>query len=181
VFVQLDRGVTAPDRLLGIAGDQIGFAVAQQARIGRNAIPGRPAEQAVNRHALRLAGNVPQRDVDAGKRETDRPMPPHGMQLALQVGHERGHVGEFAANAQRRDDAQNRLARQRRSGKAERLAPAGNAGIGVDADEQGFHMRPRPERPHRLRPAMLIGCGDENGFDAGDLHVFLLASGPQGH
>ncbi len=89
----------------------------------------------MDRRALRLAGNVPQRDVDAGERKTDRPMPPHGMQLALQVGHERGHVGEFTALAQRSHDAQNRLARQRRSGKAERLAPAGNACIGVDAHE----------------------------------------------
>ena len=29
--------------------------------------------------------------------------------------------------------------------------------------------------------AVLIWHGDENGLDAGDLHVFLLASGPQGH
>ena len=105
MLVQLDRGIAAPDRLFGVTGNQIGLAVTQQARIGRNAISAGPAKQAMDRHALRLAGNVPQRDVDAGKRETDRSMPPHGMQLALQVGHECRHVGEFAANAQRRDDA----------------------------------------------------------------------------
>ena len=59
----------------------------------------------MDRHALCLTGNVPQRDVDAGKRKTDRPMPSHGVQLALQVGHERRHVGEFAADAQWLDDA----------------------------------------------------------------------------
>ena len=91
----------------------------------------------------------------------DRPMPSHGVQLALQVGHERGNVGELAALAQRRDNAQDRLPRQRRSGKAERLAPADKARIGVDAHEQCLHMRPWPERPHRLRSAVLVGHGDD--------------------
>ncbi len=177
MLVQLDGRVAARDRLLGVAGDEIGLAVAQQARIGRNAIPGGAAEQAMEGHALRLAGNVPQRDVDAGKRETDRPVPAHGVKLALQVRHERRHVGEFAPDAQRRHDARDRLPRQRRSGKAERLAPAGEAGIGVDAHEQGLHVRPRPERPHLLGAAVLIGHGDEDGFDFRDFHCSTPACG----
>jgi hypothetical protein len=55
MFMQLEGGVASPDRLLCEACDEIGIAEAQQARIGRNALPACPAEQAVKRHALRLA------------------------------------------------------------------------------------------------------------------------------
>ena len=128
------------------------------------------AEQAMDRRALRFAQNIPQRDVDAGECETHRPVASHGVKLALQVGHERRNIGELAADTERRHNARDRLVGQGRDGKAERLAPADEARIGVDAHEQRLHVRPRPERAHRLRSAVLVRHGDQDGLDAGNFH-----------
>ena len=170
MLMQFDGGVTSPDRLLREARDEIGTAVAQQARIGRNALPACPAEQAMKRHALRLADEVPQRDVDAAEREADRAVPPHGVKLALQIRHERRHVGDLSPDAQRRHHARESFARQRRCCKAEGLAPSDQSCVGVDPNEQRLHVRPRAERSHRLGSAMFVGHGDKDWFNLGNLH-----------
>ena len=174
MFMQLDGGVASPNRLLCEACDEIGVAVAQQARIGRNPFPACPAEQTVKRHALRLADQVPQRDVDAGEREADRSVPPHGVKLALQIRHDRRHVGNLSPDAQRRDHARESFARQRRRCKAEGLAPSDQSCVGVDPDEQRLHVRPRAERPHRLGSAMFVGNGDEDWLNPRNLHGFSV-------
>jgi hypothetical protein len=63
-LVQLDVAIALLDRLLGARGDLLRIAVLQQAGIGRQLVAARAAQQPMQRQAGRLAGNVPQRDVE---------------------------------------------------------------------------------------------------------------------
>ena len=67
----------------------------------------------MDRHSLRFAGDIPQGNIDTGERVADWAVAPHGVELALQVRHERWHIGKFATDAQRLDNMQNRLTCQR--------------------------------------------------------------------
>ena len=55
-------------------------------------------------------------------------------------------------------------------GMAERLAPAGDAGIGVDAHEQDVEAGGRTPRDGHGAAADIVGDLDQNGFDGRDLH-----------
>ena len=69
-LVQLDAAIAALDRPRRIARDQIGIPIAQQARIGRHAIDLRRPEHPVQRLALCLPGNIPQRDIEFPRART---------------------------------------------------------------------------------------------------------------
>ena len=54
---------------------------------------------------------------------------------------------------------------------AERLAPAGDAGVGVDADEQHVDGGAGPAAEHRRRPVDHHRQVEDDALDARDLHA----------
>jgi hypothetical protein len=101
--VQLDVAVAAGDGRRRDPAHDIGVGVAQQAGIGRKLRSAGAAEEAVERQAGRLAGDVPQRDVEAGQAEGDGAVAPEEMQLLLQVAADAADVAGIAADGERRD------------------------------------------------------------------------------
>ena len=104
--MQLDRLVTLPQHGLAFACDQFGLADPQQARIGGNLAAFGLADQPVQRHALRLCGNIPQCDIERGYREHGDAIAAEQMQVALDLFHESGNtgrVGHLLAACLRRD------------------------------------------------------------------------------
>src|SRR3546814_12213596 len=69
LFRSLDVAIAFLDRRLGDVADHLGVLVLEQAGVGRDRRLHLPAEQAVQRQARRLAGDVPERNVDAADRE----------------------------------------------------------------------------------------------------------------
>ncbi len=67
-FVQFDRRVAFAERSLAVFPYQLRLAVAQQACVARDRLALCAAQQAVQRRARRLARDVPERDVEPGKR-----------------------------------------------------------------------------------------------------------------
>ena len=104
--MQLDRLVALPQHGLAFACDQVGIADPQQARIGGNPRAFRLADQPVQRHALRLGGKIPQRDIERRYREHGDAIAAEQMQVALDLFHEGGNagrVGHLLALRLRRD------------------------------------------------------------------------------
>ena len=105
-LMQLDRLVAPPQHGLAFACDQFGLADPQQARIGGNPRAFGLADQPVQRHALRLGGKIPQRDIERGYREHGDAIAAEQMQVALDLFHEGGNtgrVGDLQALRLRRD------------------------------------------------------------------------------
>ena len=104
--MQLDRLVAQPQRRLALARDEIGIADPQQARIGGNPRALGLADQAMQRHALRLRGKVPQGDIERRDRKHGDAVAAEQMQVALDLIHEGGNaggIGDFKAARLRRD------------------------------------------------------------------------------
>ena len=151
-FVVLERGrASSPRSCTFIALTPV---AALTRAVDADAIARRAAHQLVDRHAVGLARDVPQRLIDAAR---DR-----GLDRAAAI--ERAAVNRLPVE----DDAARILADQvvadlQRAGGAglgvvlEHLAPAGDAGIGRDLDEH---------------PGVL----QDEGFDLGDLDVVLRAN-----
>ena len=170
-FVQLDVAVAARDRCGAVVPHHIGVAVAQQAGIGRHALDGfGAAEQAIERLAGALAGDVPQRDVERRQRETDRPV---ARAIALPVGdvaHQRRNVGRVAADRERRNGVLHRDLGDAAGGEAKTLAPADEAFIGRHLDEQRLHIRPLRRRGVLGGIAEVVGHADMERLYGGDFH-----------
>ena len=170
-LMKLDEGVAALDRLGAILPDDIGVAVAQQARIGRHALHLlRSAEQTVERLAGALSGNIPQRNVERRECKTDRAV---ARAIALLVGdirHQRRDVGRIAPDRQRRNGPFHRHLGNAASRQAKALAPTDDALVRRDFDEQRFHPRPLRRGGILRRIAEVIGNADVEGFDGCDFH-----------
>ena len=126
-LVQLDARITLLKGVRGVALDEVGLAVAQQARIDRHALGGLAAQHAIERLAGDLAGDIPQRDVEAGQRIGDRPVARRIVELALQVAHQAADVARIAAERERRHQIGERSPRRRAGAEPESLAPADDA------------------------------------------------------
>jgi len=150
--VQLDEPVAAPERLLRVTGDRVSRAVAQEARVGRQLDARAPAEQAIGRHPSDLARDVPQRDVDARQRVHRRPVAPDPVQQTLHVVVEGRDLARIAADTHGPEQGVDDGTRGRKHPMAERLAPADDAAVGLDADQQHVDAGSRPPAEHRRGP-----------------------------
>ena len=126
--------------------------------IAKYAVAHPPAEQLVHRHAERFAENVPAGDLDRRDRRA--------VDVAAVERDAVEHLSRQRRDAARirPDDEMFQLA-DRRLGRADEavqraFAEAGDAGIGVDADEQ---------------PVLPAGA-DGKGLDSGDLHALPLVA-----
>ena len=117
----------------------------------------RAAEQLVDRHAQRLALDVPQGHVDAAQGAgQDRPAAIEGVAVdGLPVMH---HLARVLADQVRLDLLDRPSRTVMRPALDDRLAQADDAGVGVDLQEQ----------PARL---------DQEGFQSGDSEGILRATG----
>jgi hypothetical protein len=175
--VYFDVAIAPLQRLRRILRDRGGAAIAQQARVSRQVGAGAAAEQAVQRQAGGLAGDVPQRDVDARQRVQQRTVPAHAVQHALQLVMQRDDLGRIAADAQRPDQRIERGAGRREDAVAEGLAPAGDAGIGINAHEQHIDAGARPPAEQRRGAVDHHRQVEDDAFDARNLHRHLESNG----
>src|SRR5439155_7426065 len=168
---QLDVAIAALERLLGVEGDGVRLAVAQQARVRGQVGARTAAEQPVERQPRELAGDVPERDVDAGERVDGRPVAPDTVQQALEVVVDRGDLRRVAAHAQWAEHGVDGRARRGEDPVAERLTPAADTGVGVDAHQQHVDAGHRAVAQLRRRPLDDHRQVDDERLDAGDLHA----------
>jgi hypothetical protein len=123
--VQLDVAIALFDRLLGARRDLLGIAVLQQAGIGRQLVAARAAQQPMQRQAGCLAGDVPQRDVEARQREDRDAVAPNRCSFCCRSQGGRCRVLPTRGAIMLSGGA------HRVAAVAERLAPADQA-IGLD-------------------------------------------------
>ena len=127
------------------------ICVAGQGGIGVQLVGVWGTEQSMQGQAGRLAGDVPQRDIEPAQCEQCDAVAPEIVELALQSFHHPGDVGGILADRERGDQRLQRGAGCRHRIEAERLAVAGDAFVGRDAhDEQ---VDAAPVRGCRSRPA----------------------------
>src|SRR5438876_205218 len=169
-LVQLDVAIAALERLLGVEGDGVRLAVAQQARVRGQVGARTAAEQPVERQPRELAGDVPERDVDAGERVDGRPVAPDTVQPALEVVVDLGDLRRVAAHAHRAEHGVDGRACRVEDPVAERLAPAADPGVGVDAHQQHVDAGHRAVAQLRRRPLDDHRQVDDKRLDARDLH-----------
>jgi hypothetical protein len=131
--VHLDRGEAGLDLRPGQLGD-VGRPVAADPRVHPDPVAHRAAEQGVHRPAVRLAGDVPQRLVDAGDRAgQDRAAAVEaalGEHLPVVLDAQRVSADEMVAELGDRGPYGFRPALHHR------LAPAGDALVGPHAQEE---------------------------------------------
>ena len=159
-LVHLEVFISAAQRLLGDARHHVGIAVLEQARIGRKLVALRTAEQLVDRQVRRLAEDVPQRHVEPGQRVHHRPGAADPVGVAHQPVHQRRDVGRIGADAGGRDQRLDQRFDGAPDPMRERLAPAGEAGVGLDLDQQGVEGGARLAGELELRRAGLDAAGD---------------------
>ena len=172
-LMQLDRAIAAPQRRLAFASDLVGCADPQQAGIGRNLFAPRFAGQSMHRHALRLARQIPQRDVERGDRKHGDAVAAEQVQIALDLLHgcrDPGGIGDFEAARLRRDHLLDRGASGPRTDVSEGIAPAGEAGVGQDLDQHHVERRDRGGALPEARRSRIVGNADMVRPDVGDLH-----------
>ena len=137
--MQLHMAVAAPDRLCRVARGGARLAIAQQAGIGRHALPTRAAQQCMQRLARDAPRDVPQRDVDRREPERHRPVAAEIVKTPRQLRRQTGDVARILSHAERREQAVHRILRGRHQVEAKPFAPAMQAGIGLDLDHQRVH------------------------------------------
>ena len=169
--MQLDQAIAPPERLLGVAGDGLGGAVAQEARVGWQVGARASAQQAVERDAGDLARDVPERDVEARQRVHGRPVAADPVQEPLNLVVDRGDLARIAADAQGSEQGVDDRARGREDTMTERLAPADDSRIGLEADEQHVDAGPRPAAEHRRGPVDQHREIENEGLNPSDLHA----------
>ena len=154
--------------LAGDAVDALALLVEPAAGIGLDPVAAGP-EQLIDRHFRDLAGDVPQRDVDAADRVHDDAAPPvlpgaHEHLLPQPLDHQR-----VLADEQRLQI----LLDTGRGGAAARprLADADRAVIGLDLDQQRPASRLHPRGAGVRRLAFI---GERDRADVLDLHGDLL-------
>jgi hypothetical protein len=178
-FVKLDVTIALRHRLSGARRDLLRVAILQQAGIGRQPVAPCPTEQPVQRQTGRLAGDVPQRDVESGKSEDRDAVAAEQMQLLLQVVAEFGDVARVPADRQGSHHVVQGGANGIGAGVAERLAPADDAGIGFHSYEQDVVGRPGAQTFTLMTAAESVRHLYRLRVDARDLHStlpFLLMS-----
>ena len=98
------------------------------------------------------------------------------MQIALDLFHEgrdSGRIRDFLARGLRRDHLLDRRARGPRADVRKGIAPAGEAGVGRDLDQNHIERRDRRGALPEARYAGVIGNADVVRPDVGDQHVCL--------
>jgi hypothetical protein len=140
--VQLDVAIAFADRLLHARRHLLRVAVLQQAGIGRQPIAPRTAQQAIERQVRGLARDVPQRDVESRQSEDREAVAAEQMELLLQVVGEARDVACVLADGDRRHHVVQRRGDGVAAAVAEGLAPADDAGVGLDPHQQDVVGRP---------------------------------------
>ena len=121
------------------------------------------AEELVDRLAEHLSLDVPERDVDGGKRAGERAVRSQLDEFVEQPVVQDGVVERVAADRLRRDVVDDHAERREPAPHRRRLADAMKAVVGPDTDESAARIRHALVRPFHLE-----------GFDAVDLHVPAL-------
>jgi hypothetical protein len=91
-LVQLDVAIALLDRELGARCDPFGITVLEQARVSRQRGQPRAAQQAMQRQAGGLAGDVPERDVEAREGERRDAVATEQVQPLLEVARQPDNV-----------------------------------------------------------------------------------------
>jgi hypothetical protein len=162
-LVQFDRLVAQSQRHLAFACNQLGLADPQQARIGGNSRAFRSPDQPVQRHALRLGGKIPQRDIERRYREHRDAIATEQMQVALDLFHEGGNicrVGNLEPLRLRRNHFLDGGAGGSRTDIGKGIAPAGDAGIGGNLNHDDFQRRNCRRTLLETRDPGVIGDAD---------------------
>ena len=148
----------------------LGCAVAHEAGVGAHLLAPCAAEQVAQRQAGALAGDVPQRDVDAGVRVDHRPVAAEDVEGLGGLAMQRVDVGRVLAEEPRAHVGLERRLGGRDDGVAEALAPAGDAGIRLHLHQQMVHGG-KPQAGELLlgRPHV-EGDADVVGVNGRDLH-----------
>ena len=151
--------------------------VAHQAGVGAHLLPPRAAEQVAERQAGALAGDVPQRDVDRGMRIDHRPVAAEDVEGLRRLPVQSIDVGCVLADEPRAHIGLERRLGRRDDRVAEALAPAGDAGVGLNLHQQVVHGRKSQAGEVLLRRAHVEGNADVVRVDGRDLHGLLLDLG----
>ena len=169
-LVQLDPSIALPGRRLASFGDHLGVAVTIKTCIAGDRFAAGGAEQAVQRQAGSLAGDVPERDVQTREGEDGQSMAALEMQLLLQPLVESNDVLRVGAYRQRRDHVLHRRLNRAPAGVAVGFAIAHQTALGLHPHQQNAQAR-----PHLATPAegfAAVGKGDlqRDGFHGSDFH-----------
>ena len=169
-FVQFDRAEALADCLLAVPGGQRRVRVAQQARIAVETLAPRAAEQRMQGLACGLASDVPERDVQARKRERSDAESPEDMQPLLDLGMQTGDIRCIPSDRDRRDHVPHRRGDGTAAGVRERFAPARDAGVGVHPHQAEIERLPAAGAQRPALGAVAAGDRKRDCFDADDLH-----------
>jgi len=169
-LVNFDEAVPLRGRARRHPADDLRLAVAEQARIGAELALGSAAEEAVQRLAAALPGDVPQGDVDRRQGVNHRPIASEEVELLRRLGHEAGDVRRVAADEVAGDQRIEGRLCGRRHGMSEALPPAGDAVLGLDLDQEDRHAAPALSGERLRGRPRLVRNVDEDGRDRSDLH-----------
>ena len=169
-LVQLDVAIALVERLLGPRRHFLGIAIFEQAGVGRQAVASGAAQQAMQRQVGRLAGDVPQRDVEPRQGEDGDAVAAEQVQLLLQVVAELRDVARILADRERRDHVVQGRAHGIGAGIAERFAPADDARVRLDPHQQDVVCRPGAQALALVTAAEGVRHLDRMAVDARDLH-----------
>src|SRR5262249_716651 len=151
--------------------DRLRIAVAHEARIGLELGPRGAADEAMDRQPGKLSGDVPERDVDAGECEERRAVIAEEMEFLPQLVKDRADLAGVAADQHWLHHLVERHLVALDDGVTERLAPAADAFVGVDAQHQYVERRPWLPREVPRLATIVIGNLEKEAFDRGDLHT----------
>ena len=174
VLVQLDVPEAALDHLGADAADRLGRDVTQQAGVSAHLRPARAAEQVAERQAGALAGDVPQRDVDGRMRIDHGSVAAEDVEGLRRLAVQSIDVGRVLADEPRAHIGLERRLGRRDDGVAEALAPAGDAGVGLNLHQQVVHGRKAQAGEVLLRRPHVEGNAHVVGVDRRDLHGCLV-------
>src|SRR4029453_13973765 len=136
-------------------------------------VAARPAQQTMQRQAGRLAGDVPQRDVETRQGEDRYAVAAEQVQLLLQVIGEPGDVARVLAHGDGRDHVVAGGPHGVGAGIAEGLAPADDAVVGFDPHQKDVVGRPGTQAFALVTAAEGVRHLHRMRVDTRDLHSIL--------
>ena len=161
-FVQFDVAVALGAGVGGVARDEFEVvAVGEQAGIGVELVRRAAAEQAPDWLAGPFAEQVPQCDLDAREGIDEGAVAAQQMHRVQRLAGERVDVTGLPADDQRGHDGVERRLGGGDGGMAEGLAPADQAVVGLDLDQEDFKPIPGLSGERRVRASHREGEGND--------------------